>query len=280
MPELPEVETVCRVMRRALMNKKIKEVEIVKDTIIFGAAPPEAIRKALKGRTVNNVCRRGKTFWLELDDNTTLYGHLGMSGWIRELGTDTVRLKEHGDAPLDDENGRPRFLKMLITAEDGTRVSFTDARRLGRVWLGGASEKDAKVKKLGPDALDDLPKAKDFEALYVKRHAPIKALLMDQGILSGIGNWVADEVLYHAKIAPARAASSLSSAEYTALRKAIVKVLEKSVEVGADSEKFPNNWLFHHRWGGSRGADKIGKHDIKRDTVGGRTTAWVPAIQK
>lgn len=280
MPELPEVETVCRVMRRALLGKKIKEVEVVPDNIIFGAAPTQAIQKAMVGKTVKGIGRRGKTWWIEFTDPPVLFGHLGMSGWIRELGTDTVRLKEHGDAPLDDENGRPRFLKMLITATDGTRVSFTDARRLGRVWLGESPAKDAKVKKLGPDALDELPPAKDFENLFKKRIAPIKALLMDQHILSGIGNWVADEVLYHAKIAPARAASSLSSAEYSALRKTILQVLQTSVEVGADSEKFPTNWLFHHRWGGSRGSERIGKHDIKRDTVGGRTTAWVPDVQK
>ena len=103
---------------------------------------------------------------------------------------------------------------------------------------------------------------------------------MDQHILSGIGNWVADEVLYQAKIAPQRPASSLSGSEYSALRKSIEKVIKVSVDAGVDEEKFPKTWLFHHRWGGSRGADKIGKHDIKRTTVGGRTTAWVPAVQK
>src|SRR5437762_3460984 len=127
MPELPEVETVCRVMRRALVGKKIKDVEVVKDTIISGAAPEAAIEKALKGRTVKKIGRRGKTWWIELNQPPILFGHLGMSGWIRELGKDTTRLKEHGNAPLDDENGRPRFLKLLITADDGTRVSFTDA---------------------------------------------------------------------------------------------------------------------------------------------------------
>jgi formamidopyrimidine-DNA glycosylase len=280
MPELPEVETVCRVMRRALVGKKIQDVEVVPDTIIFGATPPAAFRAAMIGRKVKVIGRRGKTWWIEFDQPPVFYGHLGMSGWIRELGTDTVRLREHGDAPLDDENGRPRFLKMLITAEDGTRVSFTDARRLGRAWLGDSPEKDAKVNKLGPDALDELPKGKAFEALFTKRNAPIKALLLDQHILAGIGNWVADEVLYHAKIAPARTASSLTSAELAKLRKTILEILQIAVDKGADSDNFPQNWIFHHRWGGSKGADKIGRHDIRRDTVGGRTTAWVPKVQK
>jgi formamidopyrimidine-DNA glycosylase len=280
MPELPEVETVCRVMRRALVGKKIKDVEIVADTIIFGSTPPAAIKKALIGRKVKKVGRRGKTWWLELDEPPVLIGHLGMSGWIRELGEPTTRLREHGDAPLDDESGRPRFLKLLITAADGTRVSFIDARRLGRVWLAESVQKDPKLNKLGPDALNDLPEGKAFEDLFKKRNAPIKALLMDQHILSGIGNWVADEVLYHAKIAPARAASSLSSAELKKLRKAILDVLTVAVDLSADSSKFPKNWIFQHRWGGSRGSERIGKHEIKRDTVGGRTTAWVPTVQK
>lgn len=280
MPELPEVETVCRVMRRALVGKKIKEVEVVPDAIIFGATPPEAIRKALKGEVVKTIGRKGKTWWIELDSGAVLFGHLGMTGWIRELGKATVRLREHGQAPLDDEEGRPRFLKLLITAEEGTRISLTDARRLARVWLGKDLASDPKIKKLGPDAKDELPKGKAFGDLFRKRHAPIKALLMDQHIISGIGNWVADEVLYHAKIAPSRPASSLSDKDFSRLRAAIVEVLDIAVEAGADSEKYPDSWLFHHRWGGKRGADKIGKHKIERTEVGGRTTAWVPSVQK
>lgn len=279
MPELPEVETVCRVLRRALQGKKIKDVEIVPDPIVF-KSPAAAIRKAVEGSKVKKIGRKGKAFWMELDSGFALFTHLGMSGWIRELGKETVRLKEHGDAPLDDEQGRPRFLKMLITANDGTRVSLTDGRRLGRVWLGDDPANDPKIKKLGPDAMDDLPNPKAFAVIYQKRQAPIKALLMDQGLVSGIGNWVADEVLYHAKISPHRPASTLSEADFKRLHKAVQDVLRIAVDAGADDDKYPPGWLFHHRWGGSRGADRIGKHDIVRDQVGGRTTAWVPDVQK
>ncbi len=280
MPELPEVETVCRVMRRALVGKKIKEVEVVPDTIIFGSTPAEAIQRALEGQQVKAIGRKGKTWWIELESPPLLFGHLGMTGWIRELGKATVRLREHGNAPLDDEEGRPRFLKLLLTAEDGTRVSLTDARRLARVWLSEDLGTDAKLKKLGPDAFDALPKGKAFGDLFRKRQAPIKALLMDQAILAGLGNWLADEVLYQAKIAPKRAAASLSDKEFARLRSAIVEVLALAVEAGANSEKYPDTWLFHHRWGGKRGSDAVGKHKIVREEVGGRTTAWVPSVQK
>jgi formamidopyrimidine-DNA glycosylase len=279
MPELPEVETVCRVMRRALVGKRIVGVEVVPDTIIFGATPPEAIMEALIGRVVKSIGRRGKTWWIETCEPPVLFGHLGMSGWIRELGKETVRLKEHGDAPLDDETGRPRFLKLLIAAEDGTRVSFTDARRLGRIWLGESARKDPKVAKLGPDAHDALPKGDAFKGLFAKRNTPVKAILMNQHVIAGIGNWVADEVLYHSRIAPQRLASSLSDPELASLRKAIVNVLRIAVEAGADDKKYPATWIFHHRWGGSRGADKIGRYKMVREEVAGRTTAWVPALQ-
>lgn len=280
MPELPEVESVCRILRRALVGKKIAEVEVVPDTIVFGKTPAKKIEEALEGKRVVKVGRKGKTWWLELDSGPVLFGHLGMTGWIRELGQDTVRLREHGNAPLDDDNGRPRFLKLLITAEDGVRVSLTDGRRLARVWLSDSVEKDAKYRQLGPDAMDELPQGKEFAALFNKRKAPIKALLMNQSILCGIGNWIADEVLYQARIAPARVANTLTDAELKRLRKVIETVLEIAVETGADKEKFPSDWLFHHRWGGSRGTDKIGNHKIVREAVGGRTTAWVPAVQK
>jgi len=280
MPELPEVETVCRIMRRVLVGHKIKSVEVVPDSIIFGDAPAGAIASALEGRKVRNVGRRGKTWWIETDEAPALVGHLGMSGWIRELGAPTVRLKEHGNAPLDDPEGRPRFLKLLIVTDEDKSIAFTDARRLGRVRLTESVVGDKKLKELGPDALDELPKGDKFAALFNKRSAPIKALLMDQKILSGIGNWVADETLYHARIAPNRAASSLSSDEFSKLRKQILYVLETAVEAGADDKKYPKDWMFHHRWGGGRGALKIGKHEIVREEVGGRTTAWAPALQK
>jgi formamidopyrimidine-DNA glycosylase len=267
-------------MRRVLVGHRISDVEVVPDPIIFGDTPPEAIVAALKGRTVQRVGRKGKTWWIDCGSPPVLFGHLGMTGWIRELGAHTIRLKEHGEAPLDDTAGRPRFLKLLITTDEGKQISFTDARRLAHVWLGDSPATNKKVSQLGPDALEDLPKGVHFNKLFAKRTAPAKALLMDQTFLSGIGNWVADEVLYMAKIAPKRTGSSLSTSELAKLRKAILHVLQLAVDAGADHEKYPETWMFHHRWGGARGHQKIGNHDIVREQVGGRTTAWVPKVQK
>lgn len=281
MPELPEVETVCRVMRHALQDKRIAHVEVVADTIVFGALAPKAIEKALLGRAVRAVGRRGKFFWLELDGKgPTVFGHLGMSGWVREVGKEGTRLHGHGRAPFDDEQGRPRFLKLYIQTRGGAGIVFTDPRRLGRVWLGPSPEEDKRVKRLGRDAFDDLPTERELLELFGRRRISIKAVLLDQGVLAGIGNWIADEVLYQSKLAPTRSAASLTPSEVKALRRAIRAVLARAVKVGADHHRFPKTWLFEHRWGGTRGAEQIAGQRIVRETVAGRTTAWVPTRQK
>lgn len=281
MPELPEVETVCRVMRKALKGKRIASVEVVRDPIVFSGHAPAAVEKALEGRVVTGVGRRGKFFWLTLSgEGPTVFGHLGMTGWIREVGKEGTRLMGHGEAPFDDESGRPRFLRLLIRTAEGRGIAFTDARRLGRIWLSPAPETDKRVKRLGPDALDELPSVGWLAEKFARRKVAIKAVLLDQGVISGIGNWVADEVLYQANISPKRTASSLTKTEVATLRRVILRVLSVATKVGSDHRRFPKSWLFEHRWGGSRGATHIGKHVIKREVVGGRGTAWVPAVQR
>jgi formamidopyrimidine-DNA glycosylase len=280
MPELAEVETVCRLMRDVLVGKRIARVEVVPDSVVFESSRRN-IEDALVGRTVRAIGRRGKTFWIELaGPGPTVYGHLGMTGWIREVGRHSTRLQAHGDAPLDDEHGRPRFLRLLVEARGGRTIAFTDPRRLGRIWLGPEPAEEKRVQRLGRDAFDDLPSAAELAALFARRKIPIKALLLDQGALAGIGNWIADEVLYQARIAPHRIAASLDAREVSALRRAIRSVVGHAVKVGADSDRYPRTWLFEHRWGGSRGSQQINGHAIRRDEVGGRTTAWVPAVQK
>jgi formamidopyrimidine-DNA glycosylase len=280
MPELPEVETVRRTLSRVLLGKCIAQAEVVRDDIMMFGVEPDAIRKAIEGRKVTGVGRHGKYWWLEFDEKPWLYGHLGMAGWVRELGAPTIRLREHGKAPMEDAAGRPKFLKLLLEAEDGSRVAFTDGRRLGRLWLSSDPATDKRMEKLGRDVFNDLPTAKELHAILSKRKAPIKALLLDQKLFAGVGNWIADEVLYWARISPKRLGNELSPSKVKNLREAMVKVVGKAVEVGADKEQFPRDWLFHYRWDGAKGHEFIDGKPIVRETVGGRTTAWVPKIQK
>jgi formamidopyrimidine-DNA glycosylase len=279
MPELPEVESVRRLMERVLEGKKVTEVEVPEDKIVLSGFKPEEIRSALLGRVVKKAGRRGKTWWLELDQKPWLYGHLGMTGWIREIGGKETRLMEHGKAPVNDDEGRPRFLKLLLRNEKGGIV-FTDARRLGRLWLVDDPSRDKRLKQVGPDALYEMPDAKGFHALLSKRNTSIKAVLMDQSTIAGIGNWIADEVLYQARIRPDKPASKLTAKQSALLREKIIEVLELAIREEAEYDNYPDTWLFKHRWGGKRGKSEIGGHKIVRETIAGRTTAWVPAVQK
>jgi formamidopyrimidine-DNA glycosylase len=281
MPELPEVETVCRVIRHAVVGRRIMRVDVVRDPIVFGGVSSATIDQALVRRTVRGVGRRGKFFWLTLSGaGPVVFGHLGMSGWVREVGAEGTRLHGHGEAPFDDAQGRPRFLKLGVHTRDGHGFVLTDPRRLGRVWLGVSPETDARVRRLGRDAFDDLPSESELLAMFGRRRIPIKAVLLDQGALAGIGNWIADEVLYQSRISPKRSAASLVASEVKLLRRAIRSVLARAVAVGANHERFPKSWLFEHRWGGARGSDQIAGASIVREEVGGRTTAWVPSRQR
>lgn len=272
-------------MRRVLVGKVIKEAEIVRDDIILSKVPPEAIQDAVQGRKVTGIGRKGKYWWIEFDEAPWLFGHLGMAGWIREVpreGQDVkeTRIREHGDAPLYDETGRPRFMKMMLTAEDGGRVTFTDGRRLARMWLSENAATDKKINQIGPDVMEQPYKPAELKAILAKRTAPIKALLLDQTLFAGVGNWIADEALYQALISPKREAKSLTDKEVKKLIEALKEIVEVAVEVEADKEKLPVTWMFHHRWGGDKGVETIEGKEIVREQVGGRTTAWVPGVQK
>jgi formamidopyrimidine-DNA glycosylase len=113
-----------------------------------------------------------------------------------------------------------------------------------------------------------------------RKKAPIKAVLMDQKFMSGVGNWIADECLYQARIAPARQASSLTRDDVEVLRAKLLDILRLACDVGADKDQFPADWMFHHRWEGARGIEAIEGHPIRRETIAGRTTAWVPDLQE
>lgn len=279
MPELPEVESVRRLIHRTLKGKPFTVVEALEDSIVFCRQSADEVAAELRGQVLLDTGRKGKLFWLQLE-RTWLYGHLGMSGWVRLASNGTPVIREHGSADQNDESGRPRHLKLLFGVSEDTLIAFTDGRRLGRIWIGGPPSSEPKVMAMGPDALLEMPSSAEFHSKIARSKAPVKAWLLDQQKLSGIGNWIADEVLYHAKISPHRLGSSFSLAESSALHQAIEMVIETAVSVNAEKERLPSDWLFHARWGGSRGEPQLNGQTIRREPVGGRTTAWVPEMQR
>jgi formamidopyrimidine-DNA glycosylase len=125
-----------------------------------------------------------------------------------------------------------------------------------------------------------MPSRADFVARICRRDAVLKSLLLDQSFAAGVGNWIADEVLYQAKIDPRRRASSLTAAEAGRIHGKLRTIVARACAVDADKDRLPRSWLFHHRWGKATDARTARGERIEHVEIGGRTTAWVPAIQR
>jgi formamidopyrimidine-DNA glycosylase len=283
MPELPEAEAQRRLLDRCVVGQTIERVETkeqgggardgqVDDKVLDGDVA------SLAGARVVAAKRKGKQLWLELDKGKTkhcLLIHLGMTGSCVIKGEAPPSYK----AFSIDDAFPPKYTKLELVMDDGTRLAYCDPRRFGRVKLRGAEPEE--LAALAPDALE-APAVAAMRSALSSKSAPIKAVLLDQSaVVCGIGNWVADEVLYMSRIHPATAAAALSADQVKALRAAIVNVCKTACDANADSEQFPATWLFHHRWAkmttGSI-ASPIGR--IHFDTIGGRTTAFLPDVQK
>ncbi len=279
MPELPEVEAARQTAERVAKGRRIVGVEVRPDPILFEGVPPERFRRALLGRRVLGVHRHGKHLWLALDRRPWPCLHFGMTGGFHTPGRGTLRLVSHGKKPPSTA-WPPRFTKLHLTFDDGGELVLADARRLGRVRLRRDPAREPPISRLGFDALHDLPSLAAFRALVRGRSAPMKALLLDQSFAAGVGNWIADEVLYQARIAPQRRAGTLTDEEIRRLRAKLEAVIALSVRARNDSARYPRGWLFHDRWGRNPKAYTARGEKIRHDTIAGRTTAWVPSVQR
>jgi len=178
---------------------------------------------------------------------------------------------------------------MKTAEEPKVEVAFTDARRFSRVRLVHCAAQDIRIttplKENGPDpTLDQSILTEEWlEKKMKSKHVPVKALLLDQANISGIGNWVGDEILYHAKLHPEQYSDTFSSAQLKQLHTSIMHICNTAVDLLADSSKFPDEWLFKHRWGkGKKDSPTMLPNGAKITflTVGGRTSCVVPSVQK
>lgn len=277
MPELPEVERSRRLAESVAAGRRIERVECAADPIVYAGASAREW-EALRGRVVLAACRWGKQLWLDLDAPPHPLFHLGMTGGLRVPGDTPLKLAT-GPAHQPDE-WPPRFWKVRLTFEGGRELVMTDARRLGRLLLRAAPREEPPVSRLGFDPLLALPSPRRFAELLAARSVVVKSLLLDQRFAAGVGNWIADEVLYQARIDPRRRARDLDDREARRLRAVLRRVVEKAVSVDAESSRYPAGWLFHRRWGRRAGAKTARGETVEHLEIGGRTTAWVPAVQR
>lgn len=220
MPELPEVETTRRHLAPVLEGAVITAVDVRRDRMTRRNERPGDLAERITGRRVRHLGRRGKFLMATLDGGFTWVSHLGMSG--------RISLNRSGDPEAPHTN-------VVIRLRARPEVRFVDPRTFGFMAAFTDDELIAALRAIGPDALDELPSAHALEGALAGRAAPIKALLLDQRIVAGLGNIYADEVLFRARIAPERPGGSLRRDEVQALRRAIPVVLRAGLRHGGTS---------------------------------------------
>ncbi|MGB2695690.1 MAG: bifunctional DNA-formamidopyrimidine glycosylase/DNA-(apurinic or apyrimidinic site) lyase [Dehalococcoidia bacterium] len=213
MPELPEVETLAHDLRATVLGRTIAEALVSPEAPrLVQAMPVDAFTSGLRGRRIEDAGRRGKYLMIRLDRGLWWLVHRRMSG--------NVIYRQHNDP--DEPYIRARF-----RLDDGAELRFVDLRKFGTMWL--TDDPEAILAGLGPEPLDAAFTAGTLAAIFAKRSAPVKAVLMDQSAIAGIGNLYADEALHYASVHPLRPASTLSRDEVARLRDGIVRALEQGL---------------------------------------------------
>jgi formamidopyrimidine-DNA glycosylase len=274
MPELPEVETIRAQLSPRLVGRRISAVEIC-DPLLTDPVDPEVVRADLVGRRVIRVDRRGKYLLVGLDSDAVVAMHLRMTG----------RLHWRARVP---PAGEERFLRALIVCDDGSSVTFGDARRFGRLWMiPGAAVAGYWHGRVGIEPLGPRFTARRLAELMRGRRVAIKTALLNQALIAGLGNMYADEALFAARVHPSRSAGSLSDAECRALHRAIRDRLSVAITAGGASIDSYRDGL------GQRGRMqellRVHLHEgepcprcrttIVKSVVGQRGTYWCPRCQ-
>lgn len=261
MPELVEVENYRRLAER-VVGRTIAKVDAPDEWFLKGGTTPSVLRRALKGRTVVCARRTGKLLVLDFDDGPPLGLRFGMSGRLLVdgvAGHDDYVFASNRDNPAWD-----RFGVRFATPGGGSLV-IRDPRRLGGVELG------PDEAALGPDAATI--SLAELRAALAGSRTPLKARLMDQRRVAGVGNLAADELLWRASLDPSRPAGGLSQGELRRAHKHVVGTLASLQERGGSHT---GDLMAHRRAGGVCPRDG---EVLQRDTVGGRTTWWCPRHQ-
>ena len=285
MPELPEVETVRRGLAPALVGKRIARAKIKRSDLRFPF--PARFAARLKGRRVDALERRAKYLLAHLDNGIVWITHLGMTGRWSVLGAK----QQPGDFYYSDPPD-PAHTHVVIDMESGARLEFNDPRRFGYMDLIEEDGLDAHpfFKNIGPEPLGNAFHLPYLQKALAGKKAPIKAALLDQRIVAGLGNIYVVEALYRAHILPSKAAGRISAPRLEKLYHAIRAVLEEAIEAGGSTL---NDYAqvdgaqggFQHRF---RVYDREGQACLTKDCGGaikravhsGRSTFWCPRCQR
>ena len=228
MPELPEVETVRRNLDRLLAGATIVDVHFGDFTGSIANPAPQIFADELRGRRFSGTGRRGKYLLLHLDSGDVLAIHLRMTGDLQVVKADEPWSKHQ---------------HLGVRLDDGRELRFSDVRKFGRIWLLTPPELEDLDERIGPEPLDPAFTAEQFHQRMQGRSRAIKALLLEQSFLAGVGNIYADEALFAAKIHPLRSASSISLDEADRLLAAIRLAFQRAIDRGGTTIRNYRNGL-------------------------------------
>lgn len=274
MPELPEVETTRRLLEQHTLGSRIVSARVTHRRMVR-YQPADDLPSRVRGRRISRFGRHGKYLLTGLDDGLTWVTHLGMSGRMQLAST--------------DESLAPHT-HLVVEIDSGRQIRMIDPRTFGFVAVLSDDElAESSVAKLGPDALEDLPRSSKLHQAMSNRRIPIKSLLLDQRFLAGLGNIYADEVLHRSKISPSRPANALSGSETTAMRAAIRPVLEHGLRWGGTSLEDRAYLLPDGRTGSFTSRLRAYGREglpclrcgtpIRRVVIGGRSSFFCPTCQ-
>ena len=264
MPELAEVEFYRRQWDCGL-GKKIVEVQLHAQKRIFRGSDPREMARCLTGQRFLRSQARGKQMFLEFSGGNWLGIHLGMSGKMRaESGGYRAEKHDH-----------------FVLQQARRALVFRDARLFGRVRFHHGKAEPSWWKTGGPE-IGSKQFDRTFLDAFLDRHAraPIKAVVLLQAGFSGIGNWMADEILWRAKLVPSVPAGRLSSTQRAALLRETRFVARESLRIiSPNFDDPPRNWLIHQKWKRD-GICPRHRSPLRKEMIGGRTTAWCALCQK
>ncbi len=264
MPELPEVETARRLIADEALHRRIVDVDD-SDTFVCRPHSPGELRAALTGRMLIAAHRRGKTTWCETSGKDGSPGpdlgiHLGMSGRIVVTSPDGQAAEGGGPRRRDAQPRKAEWDRFTLTFADGGSLALFDKRRLGRVRL------NPDIDALGPDAAEVTPA--EFRSLITRGSVAVKARLLDQSKIAGVGNLLADEILWKAKVSPAARTNTLQRNDADRLYRALKAALDSAIAKGG---AHTGDVIAARRPGGT--CPRCGA-EMRHGTVGGRSTWW------
>lgn len=291
MPELPEVETVCRGLRPALEGRILAKVQTRRANLRVPFPPDFAER--LTGRRVGKIIRRAKYILAEIEGGETLIVHLGMSGRFTIHGAGAPsKPGRFTHKVASDGSGSGTHDHVVFETDEGTRIVYTDHRRFGLMLLvpNEALESHKLFADLGPEPLAKNFTEKSLCAALKGKKTPIKSALLDQTVVAGLGNIYVCEALYRARISPKRNAASVAGERSARLVPAIKNVLSEAVAAGGSSLRdyaqadgelgyFQHHFSVYDREGEPCLTPGCGSK-IKRLVQAGRSTFYCPNCQR